>query len=449
MTREYRINQEFESRASNFVLRKKLWFTGLLFLIALTIELLYFRSYGAGYFISPDGLHYSNIAENFLHGNGLLNTANFVQGDDGVIREVAQTREYVVGPVYPMLLAIIYGIFGMMNFKMVILVLHSVLGAASAVFAYKTGELLFSKGYAWIPYCLTLGYPLFAFWGMYVLTEATYVFTVTLFLYLLTRYAKEVDRPKLKTLLLLGAAMGVSNLVRPLLLLYFPVLGLWIWWAKGWNLKMALRDFAVIFVMTVVVMSPWWIRNGIKYHQFIAVSNYGSYEFYLGNNPLTITDQYFYFAQPSYDPQVKARIEKLPIPEQEKEYKQLAVSYIVQHPVLFLQRTFAKEKDLFWQPVPSLGGAYKIKGVLLDKWYLLLGLIGIFLSLFSLKKYSILLLFIGYYSFIVSMITVVDGARYRLPVMPGMILLGSLVLVIAIKGLGKLTGATRRTGRRV
>ncbi|SHH30199.1 ArnT family glycosyltransferase [Desulfosporosinus lacus] len=449
MTREYGINQEFESRASNFVLRKKLWFTGLLFLIALTVEVLYFRAYGAGYFISPDGLHYSNIAENFLHGNGLVNTANFVQGDDGVIREVAQTREYVVGPVYPMLLAVIYGIFGMMNFKMVILVLHSLLGAASAVFAYKTGELLFGKGYAWIPYCLTLGYPLFAFWGMYVLTEATYVFTITLFLYLLARYAKEVDRPKLKTLLFLGAAMGVSNLVRPLLLLYFPVLGIWIWWAKGWNLKMALRDFAVILVMTVVVMSPWWIRNGIKYHQFIAVSNYGSYEFYLGNNPLTITDQYFYFAQPSYDPQVKARIEKLPIPEQEKEYKQLAVSYIIQHPVLFLQRTFAKEKDLFWQPVPTLGGAYKIKGVLLDKWYLLLGLVGALLSLFSLKKYSFLLLFIAYYSFIVSMITVVDGARYRLPVMPGMILLGSLVLVIAIKGIGKLSGGNRRTGRRV
>ncbi|MCB8817228.1 ArnT family glycosyltransferase [Desulfosporosinus shakirovi] len=449
MTRENRTNREFKSRASNFVLRKMLWFTGLLFLIALMIELLYFRSYSVGYFISPDGLHYSNIAENFLHGNGLVNTANFVQGDDGDIWEVPQTREYVVGPIYPMLLAIIYGIFGVMNFKMVILVLHSVLGAASAVFAYKTGELLFGKGYAWIPYCLTLGYPLFAFWGMYVLTEATYVFTITLFLYLLARYGKEVDRPKLKTLLLLGAAMGVSNLVRPLLLLFFPVLGFWIWWAKGWNLKMALRDFAVILVMTVVVMSPWWIRNGIKYHQFIAVSNYGSYEFYLGNNPLTITDQYFYFAQPSYEPQVKARIEKLPIPEQEKEYKQLAVSYIIQHPVLFLHRTFAKEKDLFWQPVPPLGGAYKIKGVLLDKWYLLLGLAGALLSLFSLKKYSFLLLFIGYYSFIVSMFTVVDGARYRLPVMPGMIFLGSLVLVIAIKGLRKLTGVNRRAGRRV
>jgi len=429
---------------------KGLWITGLLFLIALSIELLYIKLYNVSYFISPDGLVYSNIAENFLHGKGLVNIANFANGDDGVVRTVAQTREYVVGPVYPLLLVLVYGLFGFKSYGMVILVLHTMLGASSAVLSYKTGEILFGKRYAWIPYGLTLGYPLFAFWGMYVLTETTYIFTITLFLYLSARYAKEIERPKIRTLLLLGAAIGISNLVRPLLLLYFPVLGFWILWIHRWRLKTALRDFAIIVMMTVVVMSPWWIRNGIKYHQFIAVSNYGSYEFYLGNNLLTVTENYFYFAQPSFDPEVKARIEKLPILEQEKEYKQLAVSYIVQHPVRFLQRTLAKEKNLFWQPVlPIEGQAYKMQGDPLDKWYLFLGLSGVFLSLFRLKKYSFLLLFTGYYSFVVSMITVVSGARYRLPVMPAMILLGSLVVVTALEGIGKLYKTNQRTGRRV
>jgi len=428
---------------------KGMWLTGLLFIIALGLEFLYIRSYSVSYFISPDGLTYSNIAENFLHGQGLVNTANFAQGDDGVVRAVAQTREYVVGPIYPLLLALIYGLFGLKSYGMVILVLHATLGAASAVLAYKTGELLFGKGYAWIPYALTLGYPLFAFWGMYVLTETTYVFTITLFLYLVARYGQEVERPKLKTLLLLGAGIGISNLVRPLLLLYFPVLGFWILWIHGWRLKIALRDFTIIVLMTVVVMSPWWIRNGIKYQQFIAVSNYGSYEFYLGNNPLTVTDQYFYFAQPSFDPEVKARIVKLPIAEQEKEYKTLAVSHIIQHPLQFLQRTYAKEKNLFWKPIVKISGdSYKMQGAALDKWYLLLGLCGVFLSLFQLKKFGFLLLFTGYYSFMVSMFTVVSGARYRLPVMPAMILFGSLVLVMAFTGIARLSSVNRRKDRR-
>ena len=426
----------FEQHASNLVPRKGLWITGLMFFIALGIELLYLKSYSVSYFISPDGLLYSNIAENFLQGKGLVNTV----GTDGILR----AREYVVGPIYPLLLAFIYGIFGLKSYGMVI-VLHAVLGAASALLAYKTGELLFGKGYAWIPYGLTLGYPLFAFWGMYVLTETTYVLMITLFLYILALYAKEVKRPKVITLLILGAVIGISNLVRPLLLLYFPVLGFWILWMQGWRLKTALRDFFLIVGMTILVMSPWWIRNEIKYHQFIVVSNYGSYEFYLGNNPLTVTDQYFFFEQPSYDPEVKARIEKLPILEQEKEYKQLAVSYIIQHPVQFLQRTLAKEKNLFWQPVlPNTAEDYKMQGDSLDKWYLRLGLIGVFLSLFYLKKYGFLLLFTAYYSFIVSMITVVSGARYRLPLMPAMILFGSLVVVMVIKGIGRLSRGNRK-----
>lgn len=428
---------------------KRYKLTLLLFLIALSVELLYIKSYSVSYFISPDGFLYSNITENFLQGKGLMNTVNFVQGDDGVIRAIAKIRDYVVGPVYPMLLALVYGVFGFKSYGMVILALHAVLGAGSAVLAYKTGELLFGKGYAWIPYGLTLGYPLFAFWGMYVLTEVTFVFTITLFLYLSALYAEEWNRPKITTLLLLGVAIGISNLVRPFLLLYYPILGFWILWTQRWRWKIALRDFAIIAIMTVVVMSPWWIRNGIKYHQFISVSNYGAYEVYLGNNPLSVTDSYFYFAQPSYDPEVKARVEKLPISEQEKEYKQLAVSYILQHPIQFLQRTLAKAKNLFWQPITHNDGQfYKMQGYSLDKWYLLLGLLGAFLSLIYLRKYSFLLLFTLYYSFIVSMITVVPGARYRLPVMPAMILLGSLVVVMALKGIVGLSSAKRRKGRR-
>ncbi|KLU66898.1 hypothetical protein DEAC_c08320 [Desulfosporosinus acididurans] len=429
---------------------KRLWITGLLFFIALGIELLYIKSYPVRYFISPDGYLYSNIAENFLQGKGLMNTANFAEGVNHVVQAFPKTRDYVIGPVYPLLLALIYGVFGFKSYAMVVMVLHGVLGAASAVLAFKTGELLFGKRYGWIPYVLTLGYPLFAFWGMYVLTETTYVLAIWLFLYYSVRYAREISRPKLTTLLILGAMIGVSNLVRPLLLLYFPVLGFWIFWMKGWRLKQALRDFMLILFMTVVVMSPWWIRNELKYHQFIAVSNYGSYEFYLGNNPRTITNSYFVMDQPSYDPAVKARIDKLPLLEQEKEYKSLGVSYIVSHPVLFLERTFAKEKNLFWQPVsPEEGQAYKMKGAFLDKWYLLLGLSGIILSIIWLKKYSFLLLYILYYSFIVSMITVVSGGRYRLPVMPAMILVGSLGFVLLLQGAGKLLRRPGRAPRRL
>lgn len=419
-----------------------------LFFIALALELIYIKSYSVKFFISPDGLTYSNIAENFLQGNGLVNTANFAEGADHSVKELPLSREYVVGPVYPLLLALVYGIFGFKNYGMVV-VCQALLSAGSAVIAYKTGELLFGKKYAWIPFVLTLGYPLFASWGMYVLTETAYVFTIELFLYFLALYSKQVKRSQFKTIVLLGVVIGVSNLVRPLLLLFFPVLGVWIFWLQRWRLKTALRDFGLVVLVTILVMSPWWIRNGIKYHQFVTVSNYGSYEFYLGNNPLTITDIYFTFDQLSFDPEVKARIEKQPVLEQEKEYKQLAVAYIVRHPVEFLGRTLAKEINLFWRPV-ALPEAqdYKMIGYRLDKWYLCLGLAGAVLCLFRLKKYSFLLLFTVYYSFVVSMIAVVSGARYRLPLMPAMILFVSIVAVIVLGGMEKLIKSLAQKDRR-
>lgn len=401
---------------------KTLAFMGLLFVIALLVEIAYLKHYNVSYMLSPDGELYSNMAENFLQGKGLVNT----------IRD----RDYVVGPVYPLLLMFTYLLFGLKSYWAVIK-LQVVFQALTALVLYKTGEELFGKGYGLIPYGLMLLYPLFPFWGIYVLTETTYVFIITLFLYLLLIYSKSASQSgkRLRIALVMGLVIGIGNLVRPLLLLVFPFLLVWMCWVRGWRLKAGFRDFALVVLMTVLVMCPWWIRNYVKYHQFIAVTNYGAYELYVGNNPFTITNQFYHFRVPTYDPEVKARVDKLPVLEQEKEYSRLAEVYILQHPWKFVIRTVEKEVNLFWKPVNSWEGkANNILGWQLDQWYLILGLIGAFFSLFRLRKYGFLLFITLYYSFVVSMITVVFIGRYRLPIMPAIVILVSLVFVTIIKG---------------
>lgn len=401
---------------------KPLVLMGLLFVIALLIEIAYLKHYNVSYMISPDGELYSNMAENLLQGKGLVNT----------IRD----RDYVVGPVYPLLLMFTYLLYGLKSYWAVIR-LQTVLQALTALVLYKTGEELFGKGYAWIPYGLMLIYPLFPFWGIYVLTETTYVFMFTLFLYLLLIYSKNQSQSgkRVRIALVMGLVIGIANLVRPLLLLVFPFLLVWMCWVRGWRLKAGVKDFALVLLMTVLVMCPWWIRNYVKYHQFIAVTNYGAYELYVGNNPYTITNQFYHFSIPSYDPEVKARVDSLPVLAQEKEYSRLAEVYILQHPWKFVVRTVEKEVNLFWKPVDAWEGkANNIFGWQLDQWFLMLGLIGAFLSLFELRKYGFLLFMTLYYSFVVSMITVVYIGRYRLPIMPAIVILVSLVFVTIIKG---------------
>lgn len=462
---------------------------GILFVIALAVKLAYVKAYGTSYILSPDGRLYSDIAENLLQGHGFVNSHSYVYGADGTgtVVPASVSRDYVVGPVFPLILAAVYGIFGLKSYAAVIIV-QAGLNAVSAVLAFCIGATLWDRKKALIPYVLMLFYPGFSLWGQYVLTESTYVLFFLLFLYAMVRYQKAAEKRNLEVgadselgtsltssveanpdfgtgtdlgasaglkeskkeknrpgerrkawlwAVALGAVIGLSNLVRPFLLLALPLVLLWMAWINGWKMKPVLQDFLTVAVLTVVVMCPWWVRNYIKYDQFIAVTNYGSYELYAGNNPYSITDQAFYKNSLCYDPAVKARVDKLPVPAQEKEYSRLAKDYILQHPFLFMQRTFEKAKNVFWRPVTAdEGKALQMIGYSLDRWYLYFGALGALAALFRLRKYAFLLLFTLYYSAAVSAITVVDGGRYRLPIMPAVILLASLAL-ISLYRLGK------------
>lgn len=397
-------------------------FLGLLFLIGFLARILYIKAYHVSYLMSPDGLLYSNIAENFLQGQGLNNT-------------VRADRVYVVGPVYPLILASVYKIFGLSNYAAVVMA-QAILGAISAVLAFKTGALLFGRSYGWVSFALTLLYPLFPFWGMYVLTETTYVFFVTLFIYLMAFYSVGCLNAgqRTKSAIAIGAVLGIANLVRPLLMTVFPVILFWFWFIAGYKFKSAIKDFFIVFFSCILVMSPWWIRNYYNYEKFIPVTNYGAFEFYAGNNPYTVTNEYFNSYLITYDPKIKSMVEKLPVFRREEEYARLAKTYILRYPLQFIQRTFQKEINLFWRPVSGWEGSYyKMPGYSLDRWFLLMGLAGGIISLIKFRKYGFLLLIAVYYGSVVSILTVVDAARYRIPIMPAVILLATLAIMEAIK----------------
>jgi 4-amino-4-deoxy-L-arabinose transferase-like glycosyltransferase len=337
-------------------------------------------------------------------------------------------------------LAATYTLFGIKNYAAVIIV-QAILGAISAVLAFKTGALLFGKGYGWVPFVLMLLYPLFPYWGLYVLTETGYVFFFTLFLYVLAVYSENCRNSgrRFRHTFALGAVIGIANLVRPLLMFVFPVLLFWFWFISGWKFKTAIKDIVLVALMCILVMTPWWVRNYYKYNEFIAATNYGAYEFYAGNNPYTVTDEYFITSLVTYDPKVKLAADKLPASQREKEYMRLAKTYILSHPLRFIKRTITKEINLFWHPVSDWEGSYyKIPGHALDKWFLLMGLAGGIISLAKFRKYGFLLLITAYYSCMVSIFTVIAGARYRLPVMPAVILLASLSIVEIIEWLKTL-----------
>jgi 4-amino-4-deoxy-L-arabinose transferase-like glycosyltransferase len=375
-----------------------------LFILALVVRLLYIKHSGEYYALTSDGLLYSNMAENFLHGKGLINTV--------------RDKEYVVGPVYPYLLAALYYLFGLQNYTAVVF-FQTIVSSVTAVLGFQLGRKLSGQVCASIVFASMCFYPPFLYWNRYILSETVYTFTITLFLITLLNYTQNAQKKRsLKYTVSLGLVLGLSILVRPILLPIFPVLLFWFFICNYRNWKKSLGDLALVGLIICLILAPWWVRNYARYHQFIAVTNYGGYELYSGNNPYTDTQHVF---EPetyiTFDPKIVDQVNKLPLAERDLEFSRLAKTYILEHPLFFVSRTLAKEINVFWAPLSGK-----------DSIYLGLGALGAVTSLLFFRRTGFLLLVTAYYSLVISAITVVPTARYRSPIMPAVIILGSLFL---------------------
>ena len=101
-----------------------------------------------------------------------------------------------------------------------------------------------------------------------------------------------------------GLLCGASILVRPAMLFFVPLAGLWLLWpafisARGAPLPRALARrlraslgpqalLALLFVAgAALVVTPWTIRNARTYGRFVLVASEGGVTFWTGNHPLS------------------------------------------------------------------------------------------------------------------------------------------------------------------
>lgn len=142
---------------------------------------------------------------------------------------------------------------------------------------------------------------------MVVYTNHLYVETVFIAIYLAAVYlglkyikyelAGKLGRHKVYTtsrhLLLFSVLLGIGNLTRPVLLLIPGVMIVFILlytMAKRLEMRKALgvmlRDGAVTAAVTLLVLSPWIIRNYAVTGRFILIDTNGPINFYIAHNPL-------------------------------------------------------------------------------------------------------------------------------------------------------------------
>lgn len=207
-----------------------------------------------------------------------------------------------VAPLYPLLLAGIFKVFGVFTLRSawVILTINCFFSALTTRTTYEIAARCYShriavwSGWIWALYPAAMQYAVRWVWEM---TLSTWLLSCILVLALRMRRIGEtiadpvdhapVDQKEPRSLrrwLIFGFLWGVLALSNPSLLLFLPAVGLWVMRGAR-NLRQQVIFALASAVMFVVCVSPWVARNALVFHTFIPMrANFGA-EFYMGNGP--------------------------------------------------------------------------------------------------------------------------------------------------------------------
>ena len=192
-------------------------------------------------------------------------------------------------PLYPYFLAAVYKLFGHNYFA--IRLIQFIIGSLSCVLVYLLGRKVFNSRVAIIAGVMASLYGVMIYYDGELLLPVLEVFLNLLFLYACIK-AREKNSSQLW--LLSGLLLGLSALVRPNILLVGAALFLWIILKPASQSKIqfprslskkSILNPVYLILGAILLIIPVTLRNCIKGHDLVFISSQGGMNFYLGNNP--------------------------------------------------------------------------------------------------------------------------------------------------------------------
>ncbi|MDI6642262.1 MAG: hypothetical protein QME68_08155, partial [Elusimicrobiota bacterium] len=383
--------------------------------------------------LEPDSGHYNQIATGILSGKGF--------GD-------VLTRP----PVYPVFLSGIYAIFGEGNFTAV-KVIQAILSTITVYIVFiLTKELL--TNHIWTSSLRSLERttiqgaeassvallasiicsvdPFQIYFCGKILTETIFILLLVLFIYLFERsisnkgYLRHLPAPVTEKrglqrswiywIFPCGIVLGIANLSRAVALgIFFFYIISGIVAGKIRLPKGGYKDIikiSVIFIVALLVMLPWILRNYSVFGKFIPVSVQKGWNMYEGLNPNFDNPE----AIKSWQDKMGEEIAGMNIIDGDNYFWKKSINWIKSHPKEFIVLSIRKFFK-FWRLYPY-GFAYSLKIQIVSVAFfvplLLFAIYGIILSIKEWQKFWILYSTIIYFS-ILGMLFACQ-IRYRIPV---------------------------------
>lgn len=183
-------------------------------------------------------------------------------------------------PGYPYFLASLYSLWG--DGLTAARIVQVILSSVSAGLVLWLGWRVYGKWVGWLAGLLAAFYGLLIYFSAEILGTTLVVATALLTLVLLVRADTGRGRGPW---FVAGLALGISAIVRPTILL-FGFLALL--WAKGWGPWRAnWGRVAALALGVAVCVTPVTIANYIASGEFVLIAHQGGVNYYVGNNPQT------------------------------------------------------------------------------------------------------------------------------------------------------------------
>jgi 4-amino-4-deoxy-L-arabinose transferase-like glycosyltransferase len=316
------------------------WWLGAsvaLFVVAVGVRALYALQFAGDLALSSDGGAYHDIASNLVtrHEFGTVFDAPHRLGIPYAVRP----------PLTPLLLAVLYRIFGI--HLAVAQIAFALLGGASALATASLGRKIFSAPVAIIAGLLVAVDPFLVFLSATTLTENLAIF---LYVIIVAALVKTRQSASAADAAVAGAVIGLAVLNKPTILAYLPFVFVWmgIVWRMEWR-----RGAAIVgatLAACLVVIAPWTTRNYLRTDALVLVTTQGGWNLYEANNPHTgyplsrlEEGARGWREEPGYaDP-----LRNLSPPEADRTGRRLAFEFIRDNPGTFA-RFAARKVRLFW-----------------------------------------------------------------------------------------------------
>ena len=269
-------------------------------------------------------------------------------------------------PVYPLLIAGVFKVFGVYTHAsaIVLLALESLFSALTCFPIYLIARRVFGVRVAvWSAWTWVL-LPNVIFWCTRWIWETSLAALLLAVIFWLVLAMEERDC--LRQWVWFGLLWGAVALINTSLLSFLPVSGLWVWYRRAKRGKKLLVGVALASLVFCACVAPWIVRNYRVFNKSIFIrSNFGA-ELRLGNGP-GADGTWMDYAHPTKNRSELKRYSELSEIAYVAERKREALEYIREDYGRFAWISF-KRFVYYWGGLPSPTGS-ELSGALKNSLY--------------------------------------------------------------------------------